>query len=192
MNNGLEAIRIRETVVMIGGNASAPEIGDKIKVGKYTATCQKVTDEGALFLMDQYLDKIYPMNLEPTNEGGYPASYLRKETNKDLAGDSNFDEIRPYLVPVFVNDLFRIPTVGEMFGKDCFYEMDGAGRWPLMKNRRNRMTNRENEEYEWGWLQNKVARSATSFAFVDGYGGATYNAASHANYGVRPVFMVRL
>ena len=53
-------------------------VGDQIHVNKYTATCQKITQEGALFLLDQYLDQAYPMNEEDTNRGGYEASDLRK------------------------------------------------------------------------------------------------------------------
>ena len=30
-------------------------VGDRIRVGKYTATCQEVTLNGALFLFDQYI-----------------------------------------------------------------------------------------------------------------------------------------
>ena len=39
------------------------QIGDRIEVGHYTATCQKLVGEGlALFLLDQYLDKPMQMN----------------------------------------------------------------------------------------------------------------------------------
>lgn len=36
------------------------KVGDQIKVGKYTATCQKVEENGnGIFMLDQYLDKAY-------------------------------------------------------------------------------------------------------------------------------------
>lgn len=48
------------------------QIGDRIQVGHYTATCQALPGEGlALFLLDQYLDKAMQMNEKNTNKGGY-------------------------------------------------------------------------------------------------------------------------
>ena len=166
-------------------------IGDQIQVGKYTATCQKVTDSVAIFLLDQYLDKAYKMNLTRTNKGGYEASALRATlASADfVAGDENFASIRDQLVPFGNGDLLRIPTVGEMFGNDDFYEMDNAERWELMKDRKNRIADREGEQYEWGWLQNKVRNSAAAFASVTGTGIADSRGASNG-HGVRPVFQL--
>ena len=45
------------------------KVDDRIHVDHYTATCQTVTPKGALFLMDQYLDKAFPMNGDDTNKG---------------------------------------------------------------------------------------------------------------------------
>ena len=43
------------------------QIGDRIQVGHYTATCQKLPEEGlALFFLDQYLDKAMQMNKKNT------------------------------------------------------------------------------------------------------------------------------
>lgn len=56
------------------------QIGDRIQVGHYTATCQALPGEGlALFLLDQYLDKAMQMNEKNTNKGGYQESDLREE-----------------------------------------------------------------------------------------------------------------
>ena len=52
------------------------QIGDQIHVSNYTATCQTVTQNRALFLLDQYLDKPMEMNAVDTNNGGYPESDL--------------------------------------------------------------------------------------------------------------------
>ena len=38
------------------------QIGDRLRVDRYTATCQKVTEKGATFLLDQYLDEPMAMN----------------------------------------------------------------------------------------------------------------------------------
>lgn len=168
---------------------NAVKVGDQIQVGKYTATCQKLADGKAIFLLDQYLDKPYPMNKRRTNEGGYDASDLRSEF-KNIILDHNFDGVRDLLVPFTNGDLMRIPTVGEMFGYDDYYEMDDAEQWELMKDRRNRIAIREGDEYEWGWLQNKVKNSAAFFAGVN-YGGApNYDAAAGPWVGVRPVFQL--
>ena len=169
-------------------DTNAVQVGDQIQVGKYTATCQKVADGKAIFLLDQYLDKPYPMNNHYTNEGGYDASDLRKEFKKILL-DRNFDSIRDLLVPFANGDLMRIPTVSEMFGHDDYYEMDDAEKWELMKNRGNRVAIRNGYEYEWGWLQNKIKNSSDDFAVVDWDGGSNYHGAA-PSLGVRPVFQL--
>jgi hypothetical protein len=165
------------------------QVGDQIGLGKYTATCQKVLDKGAIFLLDQYLDKAYQMNADWTNKGGYNASDLRRDLQEDFAKDPEFAAIRDRLIPFENGDLVRIPTVGEFFGQDDWYVMDDAEQWELMKNRKNRVASREGEEYEWGWLQNIVKGSATRFADVASDGAAGSNNAS-VSRGVRPVILL--
>lgn len=165
-------------------------VGDRIQLGKYSATCQKITDEGSVFMLDQYLDKPYRMNTTDTNDGGYAGSLLRKELVKDFKTDANFDSIRDLLCPVFEEDLVRIPTVGEFFGKVDYYEQDDAEQWEMMKIRKNRIADRKGEDYEWGWLQNRVKGSAADFAVVATNGATNCNGASNSG-GVRPVLMLR-
>lgn len=136
-------------------------IGDQIQIGKYAATCQKITDNTVIFLLDQNLDKTYQMNHLNTNEGGYDASEFRANVTEDFETDPEFDSIRDSLMPFPNGDLIRIPTVGEILGEDDFYEMDDAEQWELMKNRQFTGT-----ETEWSWLQNKVRESETAFAIV--------------------------
>lgn len=170
------------------------KVGDQIQVGRfYTATCQKVTKKGAIFCMDQYLDEEQVMNERRTNEGGYEVSYLRTYL-KGFALNSMFDEIRDMMVPFKNGDLLRIPTAEEMFGPEeahAYYEaLSNKKRWPLMKDRKNRVAyRRENQEIEWSWLQNKYKYSPTYFALVDIHGYASgYGAFS--SYGVRVVFQL--
>lgn len=180
----MKALRQQEVSIQTVGEF---KVGDQIKIGKYTATCQKVTKkEGAIFLLDQYLDKAYPMNKENTNEGGYEASDLRKELQKEEVLEI-FSSVRERMVPFENGDLLRIPYVEELFGNDDYYEPSKKKQWALMKDRRNRIASRKDDEYEWGWLQNKVKSSAAAFAIViyDGY--APGSLASHSR-GVRPVF----
>ena len=85
-------------------------VSDQIRVGHYTATCQKLVGEGlALFLLDQYLDKPMQMNRKNTNAGGYDGSDLRKELNSGKI----LDEFAPLeLVPFKNGDLLRLPFYG--------------------------------------------------------------------------------
>ena len=164
------------------------QIGDRLRVGRYTATCQKVTEKGATFLLDQYLDRPTPMNKKNTNHGGYDNSDLRKYLQSDTVL-SDFEEIRDYMVPFDNGDLLRIPFAGELFDKlPSWCKPDGHEQWPPMQDRRNRLASRCGE-YEWGWINNKVKSSSTNFCDVSDGG---YADARHASsvIGVRPVFLI--
>lgn len=179
----MKALRKQEVSIQTAGEF---KVGDQIQIGKYTATCQKVARKGALFLLDQYLDEPFKMNQENTNEGGYEASDLRKELQKNSVLEI-FDSVREMMVPFKNGDLLRIPYAEEFFGDVDSYEPSGKKQWPLMKDRKNRIAIREGEPYEWGWLQNKLKSSGAHFATVNYYGHASSYGASHS-YGVRPVF----
>ena len=147
-------------------------VGDQIHVSKYTATCQKITQAGALFLLDQYLDQAYPMNAEDSNRGGYEASDLRKTLQSEEVLKI-FAEYRDRMQPFDNGDLLRIPFFGEIFGKEDanYFEPDDCEQWPLMKDRKNRIAFRDNS-WEWGWLQNKRKGSAAYFCNVYNHGDA--------------------
>jgi hypothetical protein len=166
-----------------------PKIGDRISVGHYTATCQEITPKGALFFLDQYLDKAFPMNWNDTNKGGYEKSYLRKALQSDEVL-SVFADIRDYMVPFDNGDLLRIPFAGEMFGTGLsnWAEPDGHEQWPLMQDRRNRLASRCGE-CEWGWINNKRKSSSTNFCYVAANGLAGAWLASGV-IGVRPAFLI--
>lgn len=140
------------------------QIGDKIHVDHYTATCQETTPNGVLFLMDQYLDDLMPMNKKNTNKGGYAKSDLRRALQSvDVL--KLFSGIREWMVPFDNGDLLRIPFAGELFGDKLpsWAEPDDHEQWPLMWDRRNRLASRCGE-CEEGWLQNKDKTSSTFFA----------------------------
>lgn len=179
----MKALRKQEVTIQAAGEF---KVGDQIEVGKYTATCQKVTRKGALFLLDQYLDEAFKMNQQNTNEGGYEASDLRKELQKESVLDI-FSSVRDMMVPFKSGDLLRIPYAEEFFGNVDGYEPSGKKQWPLMKDRKNRIAIREGEAYEWGWLQNKVESSSATFAVVGSIGATDCIRASYSS-GVRPVF----
>lgn len=183
----MKVLRKQEVSIQTTGKF---RIGDQIQIGKYTATCQKVTRKGALFLLDQYLDEAFKTNRENTNEGGYEASNLRKELQKNSVLEI-FDSVREMMVPFKNGDLLRIPYAEEFFGDVDSYEPSGKKQWPLMEDRKNRIAIREGESYEWGWLQNKLKSSGSSFAVVYAYGSANCGDASDSR-GVRPVIRLRL
>lgn len=184
---------MRKMEVLINGKSGGFKVGDQIYVGKhYTATCQKVGKNGAIFMFDQYLDEAQMMNHQETNEGGYEVCDLRKFLKKFVMG-SIFDEIREMMVPFKkTGDLLRIPTAEEMFGPEeahKYYEtLSLKNQWPLMKDRHYRVAFRKNDpDGEWGWLQNKYNKKSSDFAAVDPSGGAIWVPSSIA-YGVRVVF----
>lgn len=164
------------------------EAGDRIHVDHYTATCQEITPKGALFLMDQYLDKRMPMNKKNTNKGGYAKSDLREALQSEEVLNI-FADIRDHMVPFDNGDLLRIPFHGEIFGQEDaeYFEPDNCEQWELMKDRKNRIAFRQNS-WEWGWLQNKK-KGASIFASVSNLGYYNYYNASIPR-GVRPAFLI--
>ncbi|MDD2300230.1 MAG: DUF6273 domain-containing protein [Fermentimonas sp.] len=165
------------------------QVGDQIVIeltgfGEFTATAQKITDKGTLFLFDDCVTR-RPMNAERSNKGGYEKSELCKWINN-------------VLLPAFPEDLrdqidnLTIPTYGQMFGHDDWYndvmEPDDDEPLPLMKKRKNRIAD-FNDDYEWYWLKNATKKEVSSsyFANVNNFGHAYYYNASNSN-GVRPVF----
>lgn len=184
---------MRKMEIEINKETGFSRVGDQIQVGGHnTATCQKVGKNGAIFMLDQYLDEAQIMNQQRTNEGGYEASDLRKYL-KGFAMNSMFDEIRDMMVPFKqTGDLLRIPTAEEIFGPEeankDYETLSNKKQWPLMRDRHNRIAFRgEDQNVEWGWLQNKVKETDTYFAYATGNGFASYASASTA-IGVRVVF----
>ena len=165
------------------------EVGDRIHVDHYTATCQEITPKGALFLMDQYLDKPMVMNWNNSNKGGYEESDLRRALqSEDVL--KLFSGIREWMVPFDNGDLLRIPFFSEIFGQEDaeYFETDGCEQWELMKDRKNRNAFRQNC-LEWGWLQNKRKGSAADFALVANRGYAVC-ATALGSAGVRLTFLI--
>ena len=66
-------------------------VGDRIHVGKYTATCQNISSRAALFLLDQYI----------ANHGCLRAAIQSEEVLNDFA------DIRGYMVPFKDGDMIK-------------------------------------------------------------------------------------
>lgn len=166
------------------------KVGDKMmvplgKLGNFTATVQKVTNDKVLFIFDDYVAK-RPMNEDGGNAGGYSQSDLKKWINTELYN------MFPAVLKQRMTGL-SIPTLGEICGWDdewdrSYIEADGDEQLPLMKQRRNRVAYYKND-CEWGWLRNATKKefSSAAFANVGSSGGTYYFNASYSN-GVRPEF----
>jgi len=186
----MKVLRMREIEV------NDYQIGDQIVIplsefGEFTATAQKITDKGTLFLFDGCVAR-QPMNNKCTNEGDFEKSDLKKWIDN-------------VLLPAFPDNLrsrienLTIPTYGQIFGHDDRFkylwyndviEPDNDEQLPLMTKRKNRIADFENE-YNWYWLQNATKKElyAAYFANVTGGGTADYGCASYS-HGVRPVFLL--
>ena len=163
-------------------------VGDQITVrlsgfGKFTATAQRVTDKGILFLFDEVIVR-HLMNETNTNEGGFDKSDMCRW-------------LRETVLPAFPEKLrtrireITLPTYGEIFGHDDFYENfepDNDEQFELMKRRGNRVCDFE-DDWCWWWLRNATKKNVSSanFASVDGVGLAYCGNASTSS-GVRPEF----
>lgn len=166
-------------------------VGDQITVrlsgfGKFTATAQKVTDKGILFLFDEVIAR-HPINESNTNKGGFDESDMKRW-------------LRDTVLPAFPEKLrcrvtdITLPTYGQVFGHDYdkdFYanfEPDEDEQFELMKRRGNRVCDFE-DDWCWWWLRNatKPDVSSAHFAGVVNDGLAGWDNASYSR-GVRPEF----
>lgn len=165
-------------------------VGDQINVnltglGEFTATAQKITDNGIVFLFDDCVAEV-PMNNDDINEGGYKKSDLYEWINTELL-NAFPDEIKSRIINL------TVPTYGQMFGHDDFYrnfEPDEDDQFPLMKKVKNRVTGFE-DDCEWYWLQNAAKKKMSSAAFASVLtSGYAYYAYASPSHGVRPIFLL--
>lgn len=166
------------------------KVGDKLmvplgKLGNFTATVQKITNDKVLFIFDDYVAK-RPMNEDGGNAGRYSKSDLKKWIDTELYN------MFPAVLKQRMTGL-SIPTLGEICGWGDNWdkehiEPDDDEQLPLMKQRRNRVAYYKNN-CELGWLRNATKRNFSSayFAVVGNFGGADYGGASYS-FGVRPEF----
>ena len=171
-------------------------VGDQINVkvrgmGKFTATVHKIFDNGeVLFMFDQCVAR-RQMNPTNTNEGGFKNSelskWLRNEFMPKLPG-----KITSRIVDI------GLPSYGMLFGhEDQYYKdaimPDNDEQLELMKIRRNRVADYEDEENGcgWYWLSNATKKewSSTYFALCLHHGIAFSSTASFSA-GVRPYFVI--
>lgn len=166
------------------------QVGDQTviplaELGEFTATAHKVTDEGIMFIFDEYVT-CRPMNNRSTNKGGFEKSDLKKWMDTVLLMAFP-EELRDKIYGL------TLPTVGQIVGHEDEWdnknlESDSDEQLPLMKECKNRIACFE-DQLTWGWLRNatKEEFSSAFFAYVHYDGGTDYRAAS-ASGGVRPEF----
>ena len=166
------------------------QVGDQIviplaELGEFTATAHKVTDEGVMFIFDNYIT-CRPMNNRSINKGGFEKSDLKKWMDTVLLMAFP-EELRDKIYGL------TLPTVGQIVGHEDEWdnknlEPDSDEQLPLMKECKNRIACFE-DGLTWGWLRNatKEEFSSAYFAYVGFFGGTSYGYAS-GSYGVRPEF----
>lgn len=166
------------------------QVGDQMviplaELGEFTATAHKVTDEGVMFIFDDYVTR-RPMNNRNTNKGGFEKSDLKKWMDTVLYMAFP-EELRDKIYGL------TLPTVGQIVGHEDEWdnknlEPDTNEQLPLMKKCKNRIACFE-DQLAWGWLRNatKEEFSSAYFADVNGDGNTDYYLAS-ASHGVRPEF----
>lgn len=166
------------------------QVGDQIviplaELGEFTATAHKVTDEGVMFIFDNYIT-CRPMNNRSINKGGFEKSDLKKWMDTVLLMAFP-EELRDKIYGL------TLPTVGQIVGHEDEWdnknlEPDSDEQLPLMKECKNRIACFE-DGLTWGWLRNatKEEFSSASFAYVYGRGDASFDGASYS-CGVRPEF----
>ena len=166
------------------------QVGDQMviplaELGEFTATAHKVTDEGVMFIFDDYVTR-RPMNNRDTNKGGFEKSDLKKWMDTVLFMAFP-DELRDKIYGL------TLPTVGQIVGHEDEWdnknlEPDIDEQLPLMKECKNRIACFE-DQLAWGWLRNatKEEFSSATFAYVNGNGNPNCGNASNS-YGGRPEF----
>ena len=171
--------------------ANTLQVGDVIVLNNgYTATCQQITEAGALMLLDQYVAEM-KMNNKNSNRGGWQSCDLRMHLNdKEMVEELLPEEPITHLGSFENGDTFRLPKLGEMVDKvPDWAEYQDAEQWPLMKDKRNRIAFHKDSRWDWCWCMDRDTDSATGFFYV-GNGGFANNGGASYSGGVRPAFLI--
>lgn len=166
------------------------QVGDQMviplaELGEFTATVHKVTDEGVMFIFDDYVTR-RPMNNRNTNKGGFEKSDLKKWMDTVLYMAFP-EELRDKIYGL------TLPTVGQIVGHEDEWdnknlEPDTNEQLPLMKKCKNRIACFE-DQLAWGWLRNATKEEFSSAHFANvGYDGDTNARGASGSRGVRPEF----
>lgn len=171
------------------------KVGDQVQLGPYTATCQKVLSNRAIFMFDQLLESRITLAFDSYDEW---MKYLFKFFEM-WHTSRYFDKIRDEMIPFRSGEFLRLPLAEEMFG--CDNTTDYAERlsyckqWPLMKNYINRI-GLDKKGCAFYCLKNKYTRTSiwnvSERICVISCGEATYvDVGYNDDVGVRPVFQIK-
>jgi hypothetical protein len=138
------------------------EIGDQIKIklkgaGKFTATCHKITDKGALFVFDNCVTR-RQMNETDTTEGGFDESNLCAWLNTDFI--DKFPNKYIKRMTRIGEHLISLLTKEEVFGADLPFD----DQLELMKDPKHRVCSYPDGSRALWWLRDVV----TSTGFANG------------------------
>lgn len=143
------------------------QVGDQViiplaEIGEFSATAHKVTDEGIMFIFDEYITR-RPMNSKNTNKGGFEKSELKKWMDTVLLMTFP-EELRDKIYGL------TLPTVGQIVGHEDEWdnnnlEPDTDEQLPLMTERKNRVAYFKNDS-SWGWLRNATKEEVSSAHFA--------------------------
>lgn len=143
------------------------QVGDQMviplaELGEFTATAHKITDEGVMFIFDDYVTR-QPMNNRDTNKGGFEKSDLKKWMDTVLFMAFP-EELRDKIYGL------TLPTVGQIVGHEDEWdnknlEPDVDEQLPLMKECKNRIACFE-DQLAWGWLRNATKEEFSSAGFA--------------------------
>lgn len=173
-------------------------VGDQIavklkKFGRFTATAQSLTEDGAWFLFDDAIAITEWWTTRPLKS---------KMLEEKMALIVWVEECLPAMFPPKMQDCLTkvtLPSYGQIFGHDdkrfeenLQMEPDSDEQFPLMAKRKNRII--DNFKNEWGrwWLRNsiKAPKPDLLFLYANGGGSPDYTYGS-VSCGVRPIFFLR-
>lgn len=163
------------------------EIGDQIKIklkgaGKFTATCHKITNDGALFVFDNCVAR-KQMNDTDTTEGGFDESDLCAWLNTEFIDRFPNKYIKRIVRPEGCEHLLWLLSEEQVFGSNLPFD----DQLELMRDPKHRVCSYPDGSRAAWWLRDVAA--STNFASVSAGGNASYNSASYSS-GVRPAFII--
>lgn len=168
------------------------KIGDRITLGRYTATAMAQDETGTTFCLDQ----VY---------GEKPMAYGDRKRIKALYNSKMFDKVRDLMVSFYpeldddIEPAFRMlrsPTAEEIRGRSFIppvnpTTIEGANkRWEAMKDVRNRIGFNTSDVICSYWVDSFIG-DERAFFFVDNFGVVDCKDSDQLLAHFRPVFKLK-
>lgn len=163
-----------------------------------TAVFGKYTKDGHRRFVFKDCIAEHVMNDEPTNEGGYFKSELRRYVLEDLLPllpDQLREALEPRVMCEIVDgetqeyaDALWIPSATDVFGDGEYWELEpDSEQLDIFKRERDRVKELGDKGTWYWWLRSPDRSYSTSFVFVF-YTGFVYSGIASHSYGVAPGF----